>query len=71
MGGADVTVVEDGDVRVVKVGPMGPFNNNAYVVRDVAAGESLLVDMPLDEQPLLDAIAAEGGVRTIVATHWH
>jgi len=71
VGGADVTVVENGDVRVVKIGPMGPFNNNAYVVRDVAAGESLLVDMPLDEQPLLDAIAAEGGVRTIVATHWH
>ena len=50
---------------------MGPFDNNAYIVRDTAAGESLLVDMPLDEQPLLDAIAAEGGVRTIIATHWH
>lgn len=71
MGGADVTVVEDGDIRIVKVGPMGPGGNNAYIVRDVAAGESLLVDMPLEEQPLLDAIAAEGGVRTIVATHWH
>ena len=71
MAGADVSVVEDGDVRIVKIGPMGPFNNNAYIVRDATAGESLLVDMPLDEQPLLDAIAAEGGVRTIVATHWH
>jgi len=50
---------------------MGPYDNNAYIVRDVAAGESLLVDMPLEEQPLLDAIAAEGAVRTIVATHWH
>jgi glyoxylase-like metal-dependent hydrolase (beta-lactamase superfamily II) len=66
-----VQVVEDGDVRIVKVGPMGPYANNAYIVRDVAAGESLLVDMPLDEQPLLDAIAAEAAVRTIVATHWH
>jgi glyoxylase-like metal-dependent hydrolase (beta-lactamase superfamily II) len=71
VAGADITVFEDGDVRVVKVGPMGPYENNAYVVRDVAAGEALLVDMPLDEQPLLDAIAAEGGVRTIIATHWH
>lgn len=71
MGGADVTVVADGDIRIVKVGPMGPGNNNAYIIRDVGAGESLLVDMPLEEQPLLDAIAAEGGVRTIVATHWH
>ena len=71
MAGAEITVFEDGDVRVVKVGPMGPYGNNAYVVRDVAAGEALLVDMPLDEQPLLEAIAAEGGVRTIIATHWH
>lgn len=71
MAAADITVVEDGDVRIVKVGPMGPSANNAYIVRDVAARESLLVDMPLDEQPLLDAIAADGEVRIIVATHWH
>jgi len=68
---AEITVFEDGDVRIVKVGPMGPYNNNAYIVRDTQARASLLVDMPLDEQPLLDAIAAEGGVQTIVATHWH
>ncbi len=55
----------------MKVGPMGPYGNNAYIVRDVAAGEALLVDMPLEEGPLLEAIAAEGGVRTVIATHWH
>ncbi|HEX6538248.1 MAG TPA: MBL fold metallo-hydrolase [Candidatus Dormibacteraeota bacterium] len=71
MPGADVTVVEDGDVRIIKVGPMGPSNNNAYIVRDVAARESLLVDMPLEERPLIDAIAADGGVRLVIATHWH
>jgi glyoxylase-like metal-dependent hydrolase (beta-lactamase superfamily II) len=71
VAGAEITVFEDGDVRVVKIGSMGPYDNNAYIVRDVAAGEALLVDMPLDEQPLLEAIAAEGGVRTIIATHWH
>lgn len=68
---ADVTVHEDGDVRVVQVGPMGPYGNNAYIVRDLTAGESLLVDMPLETGPLLDAIASYGGVRTIVVTHWH
>jgi len=67
----DVTVFGDNGLRIVKIGPMGPFDNNAYIVRDVAAGASLLVDMPLDETPLLDAIAAEGGVQTIIATHWH
>ena len=71
VAGAEITVFEDGGVRIVKIGPMGPYGNNAYVVRDVAAGEALLVDMPLDEGPLLEAIAAEGGVRTVIATHWH
>ena len=66
-----ITTFEDGDVRVVKIGPMGPYNNNAYIVRDLARGESLLVDMPLETSPLLDAIAADGNVRTVVATHWH
>lgn len=68
---ADITVHEDGDVRIVQVGPMGPYGNNAYIVRDVAAGSSLLVDMPLDEGPLLEAIASEGGVKQVIATHWH
>src|SRR4029077_5578547 len=54
-----------------KVGPMGPYGNNAYLVRDRGAGETLLVDMPLETGTLLDAIAADGGVREIVATHWH
>jgi hydroxyacylglutathione hydrolase len=66
-----VSVFEDGDTRVVKVGPMGPYNNNAYIVRDTARGESLLVDMPLETGALLDAIAADGNVRTVLATHWH
>lgn len=50
---------------------MGPYGNNAYIVRDVGSGDSLLVDMPLERGPLLDAIAAEGGVRQVIATHWH
>lgn len=64
-------VFEDGDIRIVKVGPMGPYGNNAYLVRDTARNQTLLVDMPLDTKPLLDALAAEGGVQQIVATHWH
>ncbi len=50
---------------------MGPFGNNAYIVRDVAADSSLLVDMPLEPGPLLDAIASEGGVQQVIVTHWH
>jgi glyoxylase-like metal-dependent hydrolase (beta-lactamase superfamily II) len=70
-GVADLTVHEAGGVRIVKVGPMGPYGNNAYIVRDVQAGVSLLVDMPLEEGPLLAAIAAEGGVERVIVTHWH
>jgi glyoxylase-like metal-dependent hydrolase (beta-lactamase superfamily II) len=71
VAGAEITVFEDGGIRIVKIGPMGPYSNNAYVIRDVAAGEALLVDMPLEEGPLLEAIAAEGGIKTVIATHWH
>lgn len=62
---------EDGDLRIVKVGPMGPYNNNAYLVRDAGSGKALLVDMPLQTSTLLDAIAAEGNVDSIAVTHWH
>ncbi len=68
---APITTFDDGEVRITRLGPMGPYDNNAYIVRDLSAGESLLVDMPLDEQPLLDALASDGNVRQVVATHWH
>jgi len=68
---APVQVFEDGGVRIVRVGPMGPYGNNAYIVRDTSAHAGLLVDMPLEQGPLLDAIVAEGGVQMVVATHWH
>ncbi|SRR5581483_1504060 len=64
------TVYTEDSFSVVKVGPMGPYGNNAYILHDAEAKDSLLVDMPLDEQPLLEAIAA-ANVHQIVATHWH
>lgn len=66
-----ITTFDDGEVRITRLGPMGPYSNNAYIVRNLSAGESLLVDMPLDEQPLLEALAEDGNVRQVVATHWH
>jgi glyoxylase-like metal-dependent hydrolase (beta-lactamase superfamily II) len=64
-------VYTEDDFTVVKVGPMGPYGNNAYILHDAGARDALLVDMPLDEQPLLEAIAVVGHVHQIVATHWH
>jgi glyoxylase-like metal-dependent hydrolase (beta-lactamase superfamily II) len=71
MSAAPFETWEDGDIRVVKVGPMGPYSNNAYLVTDLAADATLLVDMPLEEKILLEAIEAEGNITSIVATHWH
>jgi len=59
-----------GELEVIKVGPLGPFNNNAYLVVDRAANESILVDAPPEGEKLLDA--AQGTrVSRIVLTHGH
>jgi hydroxyacylglutathione hydrolase len=67
----EAIVYAEDEFSVVKVGPMGPYGNNAYLLHDAGARDALLVDMPLEEQPLLDAISAVGCVHQIVATHWH
>ncbi|MHB8575378.1 MAG: MBL fold metallo-hydrolase, partial [Dehalococcoidia bacterium] len=76
----------EGDITVIKVGPLKPYGNNAYVVADTAAKDALLVDMPADAdddegktgasgarviEALSDAALKGSKVRTIVATHWH
>jgi hydroxyacylglutathione hydrolase len=58
------------DLQVIKVGPLGPFNNNAYLVVDPATKESLIVDAPFEGQRILEA--AEGTrVSRIILTHRH
>lgn len=60
----------EGDIEVVRLGPLGPYGNNAYIVRDRAAKSSLIVDMPAEGERILAALE-DMGVQTIVATHWH
>ncbi|HVA23855.1 MAG TPA: MBL fold metallo-hydrolase [Chloroflexota bacterium] len=71
MAAAKAVVYTEDSFSIVKVGPMGPYGNNAYLLHDAEAKDALLIDMPLDEQPLLEAIAEIGNVHQIVATHWH
>ncbi|HLY67215.1 MAG TPA: MBL fold metallo-hydrolase [Chloroflexota bacterium] len=71
MAALKAVVYSEDNFSIVKVGPMGPYGNNAYLLHDADAKDALLVDMPLDEQPLLEAIAEIGNVHQIVATHWH
>lgn len=60
----------EGDIEVVRLGPLGPYGNNAYIVSDTAAKASLIVDMPAEGEKLLEALG-DAGVQAIVATHWH
>jgi hydroxyacylglutathione hydrolase len=58
------------DLKVIKVGPIGPFNNNAYLVVDPDTKESIIVDAPPEGEKLLEA--AQGTrVSRIVLTHGH
>jgi len=55
---------------VIKVGPLGPYANNAYIIVDVGTKQSIFVDAPIDSAK---AIArAEGtDVQMIAVTHRH
>ncbi len=58
------------ELQVIKVGPLGPFNNNAYLVVDPATNESIIVDAPPEGEKLLEA--AQGTrVSRILMTHGH
>jgi hydroxyacylglutathione hydrolase len=63
-------VHDEGSFHLVKVGPLGPFANNAYVIVDPAAGEAAIVDMPAEGEKILEATT---GLRVtkILLTHTH
>jgi glyoxylase-like metal-dependent hydrolase (beta-lactamase superfamily II) len=61
---------DEGAYRLVKVGPLGPFANNAYVIVDPAAGEAAIVDMPAEGEKVLEATAGLR-VKRILLTHTH
>jgi len=60
----------EGEVRVIKVGPLGPFSNNAYVLIDPATNQSFIVDAPAEGERLLEA-ARGTQVQRIIMTHRH
>jgi glyoxylase-like metal-dependent hydrolase (beta-lactamase superfamily II) len=63
---------EDGDLRVVRFGPLGSFANNAYVVGDQTSREAVLVDMPAGSAEVVTAIEQGGWrVKAILLTHSH
>ena len=63
-------IYEEGQLRLVKAGPLGPFANNAYLIQDRETGEAIIVDAPAEGEQLLEALG-EGRVTRIVITHRH
>lgn len=63
-------IYRDGEIEVVRLGPLGPFGNNAYIVADGAARVSAIIDMPAEGEKILEALG-DANVQAIVATHWH
>ena len=56
--------------EVRKIGPLGPYDNNAYVIVDTGTMQSLFVDAPFESERALDA-AKDTKVQRIVVTHRH
>jgi glyoxylase-like metal-dependent hydrolase (beta-lactamase superfamily II) len=71
----EVTVGGPTDVRdlpgltITKIAT-NPFNNNCYLLRDVASGATLLVDAAGDADRLLEALG-DGTLVGVVETHGH
>jgi glyoxylase-like metal-dependent hydrolase (beta-lactamase superfamily II) len=63
-------VYADADVTVELVGPLGPFANNAYVLRPAGGGAATVVDAPAGAEAIVAALAGTP-VERIVVTHSH
>ena len=60
---------EDSGVRVDKL-IVGPFENNAFVVRCTNTGEAVIIDAANEHELLLEVSRATG-VRRVLTTHGH
>ena len=60
----------DGRLLLVKLGPLGPVSNNAYIVVDTHSNDAVIVDAPAESA---ETVAASQGlnVRRIIVTHRH
>lgn len=65
-----MNLYREGDYQILRFGPLGPYGNNAYIISDTGARESLIVDVPEGSQEVVDALG-DLRVSGIVVTHWH
>lgn len=55
---------------VTKLGPLGPYDNNAYLIVDHATKHSIVVDAPIGSEHTVEA-ARGSEVQMIIVTHRH
>jgi glyoxylase-like metal-dependent hydrolase (beta-lactamase superfamily II) len=55
---------------VIKVGPLGPYANNVYIIVDRATKQSIFVDAPYESARAIEA-AQGSDVQMIIVTHRH
>lgn len=60
----------DGNFIFRKVGPLGRFANNAYVIADADSGEAVVVDAPEEAEKVVEAVRGLN-VSRIIVTHRH
>lgn len=60
----------EGKLLLVKVGPLGPFANNAYVVADAESRDAWVIDAPQESEKVFPALESLR-VRGIGITHRH
>lgn len=70
-----VTVAGPADIRelpglLISKLAVGPYDNNAYLLRCTATGSSLLIDAAADPQRLLDLVG-DGSLDFVLTTHRH
>ena len=56
--------------EVIKVGPLGPYDNNAYIIADTVTREAILVDAPFESEKALER-AAGYNITRVLMTHRH
>lgn len=56
--------------NVIKTGPLGPYDNNSYVIVDTATKKSIVVDAPIGSEATVEA-ARGTDVQMIIVTHRH
>ncbi len=61
---------QDGDLRVIRFGPLGPFANNAYAIADDHSREAVVIDMPSGSDEVVRELQ-DYRVKAIVLTHTH